>query len=475
MRVFVLLFVLGLGKMNAWAQQSKYAGIWEGDLNAGVQTIRLIMFISEPAPGALLLSMQSPQQSPATLKADTCYLDAQGDLVMEMSKFKIGFTGHLQGDTLLVGKFVQGMSFPLQLKKVKAPTAITKAKRPQTPKPPFAYKSIDVNFRNNDGSINYGGTLTLPNDNEGKKFPAVLLISGSGAQDRDETILGHKPFAVIADYLTSNGIAVLRVDDRGVGKSTGNHAAATSANFADDAEAAVNFLQTQPHIDAARIGLIGHSEGGMIAPMLASRRSDIKALVLLAGPGVTGADLLTEQNVAIYQSGGMSATAAEAYGKIFARVLNAIVTASDSASAMHATMAIVSNWQVADSIKAQFELADTAGQRKYSETMVNQIGSPWMKYFLQYNPVPALKSLRCHVLALNGSKDVQVLPKSNLAGIEAALKKSRSKSFEVMELPGLNHLFQKCSTCTIDEYQKLEETFSTDALHIMLNWLRGNL
>lgn len=475
MRVFILLLVLGLGKMNAWAQQSKYAGIWEGDLDAGVQTIRLIMFISETAPGALQLSMQSPQQSPAKIKADTTYLDAQGDLVMEMPKFKISFTGHLQGDTLLVGKFVQGMSFPLQLKKVEAPSAITKAKRPQTPKPPFAYQSRDISFKNSDGSISYGGTLTLPNADEGKKFSAVLLISGSGAQDRDETILGHKPFAVIADYLTSNGIAVLRVDDRGVGKTGGNPATATSADFADDAEAAVNFLQTQPNIDAARIGLIGHSEGGMIAPLLASRRRDIKAIVLLAGPGITGADLLTEQNVAIYQSGGMPAAAAEAYGKIFVRVINAIVTAKDSASALSATQTIVSNWQEPDSVKAMFELADTAGQRKYSETMLSQIGSPWMKYFLQYNPVPALKSLRCHVLALNGSKDVQVLPKSNLAGIEAALKKSRAKSFEVMEIPGLNHLFQTCNTCTLDEYQKLEETFSPDALQVMLNWLRRKL
>ncbi|HRE64417.1 MAG TPA: alpha/beta fold hydrolase [Ferruginibacter sp.] len=475
MKQLFYLSLLLFFSINGFCQAQKYVGIWEGDLDAGVQTLRLVFNISNKEDGSLLLKMQSPQQSAMQLPADTVYTTESNSIFMQMKKIGISFSGKLLNDSVLVGEFFQGKPFPLQLKKVEKASAIVKPKRPQTPKPPFNYISRDVNFTNKDKSIQYAGTLTIPDTVAASKFAAVILISGSGPQDRDETILGHKPFAVIANHLTNNGIAVLRIDDRGVGKTTGNHSSATSADFADDKEAALNYLQTLKWIDKKRIGLIGHSEGGMIAPLLASKRKDIKAIVLLAGPGVSGLNLLTEQNVAILKSGGMSAGVAEAYGTMFKKLNQSVLQSKDTTIALQQAIKVLNKWDVADSVKDIFKVATANEKEVFAATMVSQLYNNWFRYFLNYNPAPALKKLSCNVLALNGSKDVQVLPASNLAGIKAALKKSKSKNYEIKEVVGLNHLFQTCSTCTIDEYEKLEESFSPQVLDMMANWLKKYL
>ncbi len=456
------------------AQQHKFSGTWEGDLKAGMQTLRLVFTVSENEQGVTKLTMQSPQQSAMHLPADSVITDVD-KISFEMKKFNISFSGKLINDTIIEGEFKQGVPFPLQLKKVERASVISKPKRPQTPKPPYSYKSIDVTFSNKDNSLLFGATLTLPDTIAGKKYPAVVLISGSGPQDRDETIFGHKPFAVIADYLTKKGFAVLRVDDRGVAKSTGNFAKATSADFANDTEAALDYLKQHANIDSKKVGLIGHSEGGQIAPMVAAKRKDVKFIVLLAGPGIKGIDILTTQNVAIFKSNGMSATAAEAYGGLYKPLIQSIINAPDSATGVSNAKKVLREWKGDDSLKQLFKIATEADQAAFAETMASQVYNPWFRYFVSYDPAPALKKLKCAVLAINGSKDLQVLPAENLAGIKKALQKSKSKNYEVVEIANLNHLFQTCNTCTLDEYANLEESFSPEALEIINNWLQAQV
>lgn len=445
-------------------------GLWEGNVVAGIQKLRLVYNISKDASGNIRAAMQSPQQSAAFLPADTVFI--QGDSVfIEMRKFKIRFSGKLINDTIIQGNFIQGQAFDLLLKKVEKPTTVTKPKRPQTPSPPFTYKSIEVSFSNKDLSLKFGGTLTLPDTAGSKKYPAIILITGSGGQDRDETILGHKPFAVIADHLTKRGFAVLRVDDRGVGKSTGNHHLATSADFANDTESALDYLLHNKFIDTKNIGLIGHSEGGQIAPMVAAKRKEVKFIILLAGPGIPCADLMAEQNVAIFKSKGLNPSTAEQYGPLFKKFVLSVVSSKDSVSAFANGLTVVQNWEAADSVKAIFKVATESERFSFVKTMVTELYNPWFRYFIKYDPAPVLKKLNCAVLALNGSEDIQVLPRTNLAGIRNALQQSRTKNFEIKELPGLNHLFQTCNKCNLEEYATLEESFSPAALDIITEWL----
>lgn len=470
MKHLLSICLLSFFSLVSFAQQNKFTGTWEGDLDAGVQQLRMIFTISQKDDGQLKVTIQAPQQSPAQIPADTVFTDA-GKISLEVKRFKMSFSGTLVNDSILSGSFVQGATIPLQLKKVARAATVSKPKRPQTPKPPFAYKSIDLIIPGKEPLQQLGATLTVPDTVAGKKYPAVVLITGSGPQDRDETLFGHKPFAVIADQLTKKGFAVLRVDDRGVGRSTGNRAIATSADFANDTEAAVDYLKTKAFIDDKNLGLIGHSEGGMIAPMVAARRKDIKFIVLLAGPGVPCADLMAEQNVAIFKSNGLRADIAEAYGPMYKKLVLSIVRAKDSAAAFSNGMKVVNEWNATDSVKRIFKVADEGEKKAYVKAMTDELYNPWYRYFVSYDPAPALKKLSCAVLALNGSKDLQVLPASNLQGIERTLKKSKTKNYEIKELPQLNHLFQTCNSCTLNEYSTLEESFSPAALDIMTDWL----
>ena len=470
MKHLLNICLLSLFSLASFAQQNKFVGTWEGDLDAGVQKLRMIFTISQKDNGQLKVTIQAPQQSPAQIPADTVFTDAN-KISLEVKMFKMSFSGTLVNDSSLAGNFVQGATIPLQLKKVARASTVSKPKRPQTPKPPFAYKSIDLIIPGKDPLQKLGATLTVPDTIAGKRYPAVVLITGSGPQDRDETMFDHKPFAVIADHLTKKGFAVLRVDDRGVGRSTGNRAIATSADFADDTEAAVDYLKTRSFIDDKKLGLIGHSEGGMIAPMVAAKRKDIKFIVLLAGPGVPCADLMAEQNVAIFKSNGLRADIAEAYGPMFKKLVLSIVSAKDSAAAFSNGMKVVNEWKAPDSVKKIFKVVDEAEKEAYVKAMTDEIYNPWYAYVISYDPPPALKKLSCAVLALNGSRDVQVLPASNLQGIENTLKKSKTKNYEIKEIPQLNHLFQTCNICTLNEYSTLEESFSPAALDIITDWL----
>ncbi|MYB93856.1 alpha/beta hydrolase [Candidatus Poribacteria bacterium] len=366
------------------------------------------------------------------------------------------FDGKLQ-DSAISGTFSQGgatFGFQLSRESVKGPA------RPQEPKPPFPYKIEEVTFQN--GAVNLAGTLTLPQGDG--PFPAVLLISGSGLQDRDETLVGHKPFWVLADHLSRAGIAVLRVDDPGIGQSTPHPKPPTTADFATDVEAGVAFLKQDDRMD--RIGLIGHSEGGLIAAIVASRSNDVGFVVLMAGPGVPGAELLRKQNERIFDAAGISGERKQHLLTLLDQLFT-ILTAED--------MAEDERRQGVDKIvRKQLEI-NGVPPAKQEETqvqaLVEQALTPWMRYFLTFDPRPALEKIRVPVLALNGKLDVQVDAEQNLTAIAAALEKGGNQNFTVHRLPEHNHLFQRAHTGLMNEYGAIEETLSPMVLDLIRDWI----
>ena len=457
--------------INIAAQPAnKFTGIWEGKLNVGIE-LRIVFTIKENGQGGLVSSADSPDQSAYGLKCDTTSLNA-GTITIEMNDLKAFFTGKLLNDSTINGTFTQRAVFQLTLNKVDRPS---ERKRPQTPQPPFSYKIEDVGYDNADKSLHFGATITIPEGNG--PFPAAVLITGSGAQNRDEEIMGHKLFAVIADYLTLQGFIILRVDDRGVGKSTGKFNEANSADFAKDVNTSVDYLLSRPEVDGKKAGLIGHSEGGMIAPMVAVNRKDINFIVLLAGPGVKIVDLMAEQNAAILRSAGIGQQALDAYTPLYKEMEEQIIKAADSTTALTAIKKTLNIWiaKTDSSLVKELDLKESKSRDAIGARLVQTMYSPWFKYFLSFDPAPFLKKLKCKVLAINGDKDIQVISRQNLPGITASLKKSKVKSYMIKEMPGLNHLFQTCNKCTLGEYGELEETFSPEASQVISEWLNKNV
>ena len=333
--------------------------------------------------------------------------------------------------------------------------------RPQNPQPPFPYGVEDVFFDNQDAGARLAGTLTLP-EGEGP-FPAAVLVSGSGAQDRDEEVFGHRPFWVLADHLSRRGIAVLRYDDRGSFESTGDFDSATSEDFADDALAAVDFLQSRGEIDPQRVGIIGHSEGGLIAPMAATRSDNVAYIVLLAGTGVDGESILLAQQQLIARALGASEEDI-ALGQAINRAVFAIVKRESD------------NQTAADEIIRMIRLYEglTGAQRRELETAYTAqfsfLLSPWYRFFLTYDPATSLRQVQVPVLAINGTTDLQV-PPDNLEAIADALAEAGNPDYTTVELPNLNHFFQNSSTGSPAEYASIEETFAPEALNVVSDWL----
>lgn len=339
-------------------------------------------------------------------------------------------------------------------------------KRPQEPKKPFNYIVEEVSFVNNKANgIKLAGTLTIPKNN--KKPPVAILISGSGPQDRDETLFRHKPFLVLADFLTNNGIAVLRYDDRGTAKSEGDFENATSFDFATDVEAAINYIKSRKEFEKSKIGLIGHSEGGLIAPIVTSRNNDVSFNVLLAGTGVLGREVLESQAWAMAKKSGATQTVLEFNKSLTNKLYDVIITENDFSKV---------EAKAKDSLTAfKEELVNNESPFSVyvTDALINQVSgmgkSKWMCTFIKTNPQDYLKKVTCPVLALNGSKDLQVLPELNLGGIESALKENPDVT--IKELEGLNHLFQTAETGLVSEYKTIEETFSLTALAIIKDWI----
>jgi len=338
--------------------------------------------------------------------------------------------------------------------------------RPQVPSKPYSYHSEDVTFPNPEEDITLAGTLTLPSV-EGN-FPAVVLISGSGAQNRDEEVAGHQPFLIISDHLTKNGVAVLRFDDRGFGKSTGNFNEATTVDFASDVKSAIAYLKTRKEINKTKIGLIGHSEGGIVAPMVASSSQDVSFIVLLAGPGIGLRKVLMMQQELIPRAMGISESDIQKSLAINETAFEMIEKSQDRET-LKAELAKYIE-ESYDKVPAKL-LPSKMTKEQVIKMQSEKLSSPWYKNLLNYDPAPTLEKVACPVLALNGEKDLQVTPKENLAGIKNAVTKGGNINVTVKELPGLNHLFQECETGSLTEYETIEQTFAPTALAEITAWI----
>jgi len=470
-KLFSLLFSLfAFVVLNA---QADFSGNWNGTLNVAGE-LRLVLHITQLPDGSYSGTLDSPDQNASGIKCDTVTIAAGDALNFTINKLRVSYTGKLLNDSTLSGTFTQGVNVPLNFNRTGTPFIARQIIRPQTPKPPFPYRSEEVIY--NANGLQYGGTITIPQGSG--PFPAVVLITGSGQQDRDETIFNHKPFAVLADTLTRNGFIVLRVDDRGKGNSSGNFAASTSADFAQDVNASVNYLKTRREVNDKKIGLLGHSEGGMIAPMVASSRKDINFMVLLAAPGVKITDLMAEQNAAVLRSAGLDSSLAESYKPVYTQIINAIVSAPDTTAAMNNALNILNSWQAKTDTATLKKLGflKPDDNKQYIGSMIAVAYTPWFKYFIAFDPQVYLTRLKkVKVLALNGSRDIQVVSKQNLPAVRSALVQGSTKKFEVKELPGLNHLFQTCKKCTVMEYGQLQETIASVALQAITGWLNTNV
>ncbi|MBA2501573.1 MAG: alpha/beta fold hydrolase, partial [Pyrinomonadaceae bacterium] len=390
---------------------------WQGELDAGIK-LRLVLKVAQAADGSLTSTLDSLDQAATNLPVDTITLDG-ARVRFEMKRLGAVYEGTLSADkNEIVGEWKQGATpLPLTFKRTAKPLVLN---RPQEPKKPYPYAEEEVAYENKTDGVRLAGTLTLPRSQ--KPVPAVVLITGSGAQDRNETVFGHKPFLVLADYLTRRGIAVLRIDDRGFGRSTGNFITATSENFVLDAAAGVEFLKTRKEINPKQIGLVGHSEGGMIAPMLAAKSSDVAFIVLMAGPGLTGEEILYRQAVLILKASGATdeAVAKNRIGQ--ERYFAVIKGERDNTVAARRIR----------EISTELEAGMTEEQKKAlrsSDAQTQFMLSPWFRYFLTYDPRPNLRRVQIPVLAINGELDLQVPPKENLSAITEALKAGGNKDF----------------------------------------------
>jgi uncharacterized protein len=427
-------------------------GTWEGNLSAGGQDILIKFMISSDESG-FSASISVPQQNLYNHPAETFSINENQQVTIDLTSLKASYQGTVD-DHFIEGVWKQsGSSIVLNLEKV-SETVSGRVKREQDPTLPFPYITQDIYFTDNETGITFGGTVTVPKS-EGP-FPACILVSGSGQQNRDEEIFNHRPFLVLADALSRAGIVVLRYDDRGMGESGGDPLTATTLDFSHDAAAALNWLSGQSYVDKDSLGVIGHSEGGAIAAILGAEREDIDWLVLLAGPGVPGKELLAAQSEAIMRASKMSEqqikTTAGTNMKVYELAIGVLPEADKTAA-----------------IRKELIKIGMAPDQATAQTQALLI--PWMKYFLALDPAQYLSQITIPVLALNGTKDLQVLHTQNLPAIKDSLQAAGNTKFITKALPDLNHLFQPAVTGLVQEYGLIETTFDPSAISEIVEWI----
>jgi hypothetical protein len=439
------------GVSESPATPARVVGKWLGTITFGSVKLRIAFEVSEAPEGGYTASMRSIDQSGLSYPMSAVLLNGDS-LRLEIGTIRSVYEGKFTADgNTIEGNWLQnGTTTPLVMKRVdKFPEII----RPQTPKKPYPYLEEDVGYENPSAKVRIAGTLTMP---KGKgPFPAVLLITGSGPLDRDETVSFHKPFLVLADHLTRQGIAVLRVDKRGVGKTTGEFAEATILDLADDVRAGVEYLKARKEIDPKRIGLLGHSEGGVVGPILASRSSDVAFLVMLAGLGQNNGDIIIFQKLLAAQTHGADESTLALMRSWYERLYAVVREDTDDATAEKKIRALHATLTTDE--KEKLGWPDSSLDREIAD----QLQRHW-RYDLRYDPRATLMKVRCPVLALGGEKDMQVPAKENLAIIGEALKAGGNTRFTVREFPGLNHGFQT---------EQTEETVSPLVLQTISNWI----
>jgi uncharacterized protein len=458
--------ILTLAALSIFGQtNSNIEGKWLGTLDFNGIKLRLALKVAKASDGSLTATFDSLDQGANDLPIGVI-TQKEKAVSFEAKQYGLSYEGTLneKGDEI-TGTFKQGEgSQPLVFKRING--EIPKPNRPQEPKKPYPYNEEEVSYKNAKDNVKLAGTLTTPRG-EGK-FPAVILITGSGAQDRNETVFGHHPFLVLADYLTRKGIAVLRVDDRGMGGSESGSPDYTSENFAEDVLAGIDFLKTRKEINPKQIGLIGHSEGGMIAPMVAARSKDVAFIVLLAGLGQTGADAIYTQTELLNKAAGTSPFVTAEAIKTLKNVIAILKSEPDNKRAEQ---------KIKDSIAKQTGAMSEEEKKAFAPAEANirsQISlylSTWFRYFVEFDPRPTLKKVKVPVLALNGENDLQVAFKENLDLIAAGLKEGKNEDVTIKSFPKLNHLFQTSRTGLLDEYEKIEETMSPVVPETIADWI----
>lgn len=423
------------------------AGVWEGPLEVGGRSIRLVLRVA--ADGRAV--MDSPDQGARDIPVEPPTVeDAQ--VRFAAPGLAVSVEGRLSEDgRTIAGTFRQGgVELPLVLTRT-ADTADLSRPRPQTPKPPFPYRSEEAAFDNPaTPGVRLAGTLTLPQGDG--PFPAAILITGTGPQDRDETIEGHKSFAIWADELTRRGVAVLRYDDRGVGGSTGAFAAATQRDFASDVKAAFTWLAARPEIDAARIGLIGHSEGATFAELAMQDGADPAWLVALAGPALSGGEIITAQVERISTASGMPAEAVARNTAYQRRLMEAVASHADDADAARRALHAL--------------LLESGRSADEAARLAAAMSSDWYRGMVAHDPAESIRAIRVPMLAVFGGKDLQVPADENAAAV------SRLKpDGDVVVLPGLNHLFQPADTGLMAEYGQIETTLDPSVIETVVDWV----
>ena len=448
----VLSLTTGCGSQRT--NVSDLLGLWEGKLEYPGLELRIAFRITEAEDNQLQAVLLRPDQTDEAVEATKVVLDGS-HLRMEFKDLPAFFEGDFdQKSKQIEGEWTQGeRTLTTTLASVKE---VSHLARPQTPIPPYPYIEEDVGFVNENAGAHLAGTLTLPNDAE--RVPAVVLISGAGAQDRDGTILAHRPFRVIADYLTRRGVAVLRYDDRGVGASTGDRMQATSANYADDALAGVEFLRNYPGIDPHKVGLLGHSEGGTIAMLAAAASPSVAFIVMLGTPGLPGMEYNLQFEESTGRALGQDDEQLAAKRAFQERVLKVVSSATDLEKARRQLQGIYSE-------------IPGVSDAQVSAT-IDHILSPWFRFNLSFDPSKTLQQVHCPVLAIFGELDVQVPPEGNLEAIRAALEMAGNPSYRVVKMPQLNHFFQTAETGSPLEYGEIEETISAQVLELLYDWIR---
>lgn len=409
----ILLTIMSLMVSCATYSQD-ITGPWQGVLDVNGQKLGIVFKFSKTTDGINLAKMDVPEQGAVDIPMEILYL-SKDSLSLQVKGIGIAYSGKMEGE-VIKGTFQQnGMSLPLDFK----PGTSQAPNRPQEPKKPYPYNTQEVTFCNFSANVTLAGTLTYPvGYKKGKRVPIILMVTGSGPQARNERIFDHNPFLIIADYLAKNGIASLRYDDRGVGQSTGTFKGSTSADFAQDAKAGISYLRKNKQFGP--VGILGHSEGGLIAFMLGAEKT-VDFIVSLAGPAIQGDSVIAEQTNAQLLHYGQPAT------------------------------------QTVKKVREAFAKAPK---------------DAWMDYFINCDPTRYIQQITVPLMAINGSKDHQVLPNSNLKKIEALQKNGNKKNF-IKIYPGLNHLFQHCDSGAGDEYWKIEETISPEVLKDIATWIHS--
>ena len=445
-----------LGKDNMVEQfEGSLEGIWQGVLTAGSSRIRFIFRISRDGEDWKAV-VENPEQSTTSVPVESVTLEGHM-ITMEVAVTAGVYEGEINTEGNRITGFwkQRGGSYPLDLEPV---DKVERIARPQDPTPPFPYVEEEVRFRNDDAGIYLAGTLTHPRGDG--PYAAVVMVTGSGGQNRDEEVMNHRPFWVIADFLTRRGFAVLRYDDRGIASSEGDAATGTSEDFAEDAWAGAELLMEHPKIAPSRIGIIGHSEGGLIATMLAAEHREIAFIVLLAGPGLPGDEIIAQQSVAILRASGASEEQIKPADETNRKIYDIVKREPDDEKAAREIGDILRSFGVPEEL---------------IEGQISGLLSPWYRFYLSYDPQPALKRITCPVLAIIGDLDLQVLADENLRVIGDALEAGGNEAVTLKKFEGLNHLFQHAQTGLVQEYAVIEETFAPEVLEYIGDWLSATI